>query len=301
MKARNVRLSRPLDLRLTLGPLRHGAADPCVRFESDVFWRATRTPEGPATMLLRVRDMDLEGTAWGAGASWVLEHLPELVGEHQEDGEFTTSHPVVRDLHRRLSGLRICRSGAVIESLVPTIIEQRVTTREAVRSYRQIVRRFSEPAPGPVLTHRLMLPPNPDVLADIPYWALHPFGIERKRADALRAACRARVALECATGDSAERAQQLLMSVRGVGPWSAAEVALTALGDADAVLIGDYHLHNWVCWSLAGEPRGDDERMVELLEPFRGQRGRVIRLIAATGNAPPKYGPRYNPIPIAAL
>ena len=84
------------------------------------------------------------------------------------------------------------------------------------------------------------------------------------------------------------------MAVPGIGPWTAAEVGVRALGDADAVSVGDFHLPSMVTWALAGEPRGTDERMIELLEPYRGQRGRVLRLLELTGVGPPRRGPRLS-------
>jgi 3-methyladenine DNA glycosylase/8-oxoguanine DNA glycosylase len=60
------------------------------------------------------------------------------------------------------------------------------------------------------------------------------------------------------------------------------------------VSVGDYHLPNIVAWALAGEPRGSDERMLELLEPYRGQRGRVQRLLEASHISPPAFGPRME-------
>ena len=83
-----------------------------------------------------------------------------------------------------------------------------------------------------------------------------------------------------------------LLTIPGVGPWTAAEVAVVALGDPDAVSVGDYHLPHAVTWTLAGEPRGDDARMLELLAPFAGHRGRVVRLIEAGGMTAPRRGPR---------
>lgn len=73
-----------------------------------------------------------------------------------------------------------------------------------------------------------------------------------------------------------------------------AEVARIALGDADAVSVGDYHVPHLVSWALAGEPRGSDERMLELLEPFRPHRGRVQRLLLASQIRPPAFGPRMD-------
>ncbi|HXF57914.1 MAG TPA: DNA-3-methyladenine glycosylase 2 family protein, partial [Actinomycetota bacterium] len=98
--------------------------------------------------------------------------------------------------------------------------------------------------------------------------------------------------LEDLVGRSREEAYRRLLALPGVGPWTAAEVALVALGDADAVSLGDYHLPHAVAWALAGEPRGTDQRMLELLEPYTGHRGRVLRLIAAAGIRPPRFGPR---------
>ena len=68
----------------------------------------------------------------------------------------------------------------------------------------------------------------------------------------------------------------------------------------DAVSVGDYHLPNVVAWALASEARADDARMLELLEPYRGQRGRVIRLLEASGIGAPRFGPKMPIRSIAA-
>ena len=68
-----------------------------------------------------------------------------------------------------------------------------------------------------------------------------------------------------------------------------------AFGDPDAISVGDAHLPDIVCFALAGEPRGTDERMLELLEPYRGQRGRVEVLLEASGITPPAFGPKVEP------
>jgi 3-methyladenine DNA glycosylase/8-oxoguanine DNA glycosylase len=177
----------------------------------------------------------------------------------------------------------------VVEALVPTILEQKVVGIEAKRSYAGLVRALSEPAPGP---GGLLLPPDPARLAATPYYAFHPFGVERRRADTVRMVCRHARRLEEAAGMEPADAYRRLTVVPGVGRWTAAEVARAALGDADAVSEGDYHLPHQVAWALAGEPRADDARMLELLEPYRGHRGRVIGLIEAGGLGPPRFGPR---------
>jgi 3-methyladenine DNA glycosylase/8-oxoguanine DNA glycosylase len=188
-----------------------------------------------------------------------------------------------------MPGVRTPRSRAVIEAIVPLIIEQKVVGAEARRGYRRLVRTYGEPAPG---TSDLLLPVAPDVLARIPYYSFHPFGIERKRADTVRRSCAHARWLETAADLPSLQAQRRLTAVRGVGRWTACEVARVAFGDPDAVPLGDYHLPHLVSWVLTGEPKGSDERMLELLEPYRGQRGSALRLIELSGMHPPRRGPR---------
>ena len=92
---------------------------------------------------------------------------------------------------------------------------------------------------------------------------------------------------------SPKQVQARLERIRGIGPWTSAMVTASALGDADAVPVGDYHLPNTVAWHLAGEERGDDARMLELLEPYAGHRWRVLRL-AKSGGSAPKRGPKLS-------
>lgn len=283
----------PVDLRLTLGPLRRGRLDPSMRFEPGGVWRATRTPAGPVTTHLRTRPADGTVTirAWGPGAEWALDAFPALAGAEDTEDGFDPGTGVVAELHRRLRGLRIGRSGAVVEALVPSILEQKVVGLEARRSYARLVRELGEPAPGPAAA-TLTVPPPPRVLAATPSWTFHRAGVERKRADTICRACSYAARLEEAVDMPPDDARRRLTALPGIGPWTAAEVAIVALGDADAVSVGDYHLPNQVAWALAGEPRADDARMLELLEPWRGHRGRVIRLIVVGAGAAPRYGPR---------
>jgi 3-methyladenine DNA glycosylase/8-oxoguanine DNA glycosylase len=229
--------------------------------------------------------------AWGPGADRVLEGLPALLGLDSEADPLPVIHRSVAELDRRFAGVRQGRTGAVFEALVPAILEQKVTGVEAYRAWSALVRVHGEPAPGPDGL-QLHLPPRPDVLASLPYHAFHPLGVERRRAELIaRVAARAawfEAAVELPLPDAYAR----LTALPGLGPWTAAEVATRALGDPDAVSVGDFHLANLVAFALAGEPRGDDARMLELLEPYRGRRARVIRLLELSGVRAPRYGPR---------
>ena len=290
MRIRTFRPRFPVNLRLTLVPVRRGGADPTMRLGPDGAWRATRTPDGPGSEHVVTQGGEVTVRAWGPGADWLVEHAPALVGADDDDSSFVPHHPVVADLHRRLRGLRLPRTSAVVEALVPSILEQKVIGLEARRSYASLVRRLGEPAPGPV---DLLVPPPPEAWAQVPSWTFHRCGVERKRADTVRLACSAWRRLE--------QAPERMTALPGIGPWTAAEVAGVAMGDPDAVSVGDYHLPHQVSWALAGEPRGDDARMLELLEPYRGHRGRVLRLLAAGGIGAPRYGPRLPLQRIARL
>ncbi|MGH9138791.1 MAG: DNA-3-methyladenine glycosylase family protein [Acidimicrobiales bacterium] len=293
---RVVQLGAYIDLRRSLHVLRHGANDPTVRLDESVVWRATRTPDGPATASYRLRpgEASVQVEVWGAGGSRLLEHAPALLGVDDAAADFATlvdRHRIVHELHRRLPGLRVIRSNAVFEALVPTILRQRVTSVEATRAWRQLVFRYGEPAPGPSEL-RLRLPPDPDVLATVPYHDLHRLGVERQRAETLRRASAQARRIEEAVSMPLADARRRLVAIAGVGSWTAAEVAAVALGDPDAVPVGDYHMPHDVAWALAGEPRGSDERMLELLAPFAGHRGRVCQLVAWGGRHAPRRGPR---------
>lgn len=287
-----------VDLRLTLGRLGRG---PCGRFIGGARWWITRTPLGPASVRITSDGAEITVTAWGDGAEAVIDRAPEVVGATDDPGALLPQHPVVADAVRRTHGLCIPRPANVVETLLPVILEQKVQAAAAHRSYAGAVRKWGEPAPGPAATLGLMVPPDPAVLARVPSYALHPLNVERKRAETLIRAARLGGALEAAASMPAVQARARLQVVPGVGPWTSAEVALHSLGDPDSVPVGDYHLPNVVSWALAGEARGDDARMLELLEPYRGQRGRVIRVLTAAGRHAPKFGPRMARYSIARL
>jgi 3-methyladenine DNA glycosylase/8-oxoguanine DNA glycosylase len=299
MPRRAVTLDVPLDLVRTLGVHLRGSGDPTMRLAAAHVIRATRTADGPATVELLVRADHLAAEAWGPGADCLLETIPAFVGLDDDRAGFTPGHhPLVAALDRHHPGIRLGRTQAVFESLMPAILEQKVTGTEAWRGFRGLIRRWGEPAPGPF---GLWLAPPAAVVATIPYHELHPIGIERRRADLLRrVGARANRFEEIVTMPR-EDAYRRLRAMPGIGPWTAAEVALRVLGDADAVSVGDFHLPNLVAFSLAGEIRGDDARMLELLEPWRGHRARVVRLLEIGGLRPPSFGPRLAPRSIAAI
>jgi len=222
----------------------------------------------------------------------VVAGLADLLGGRDDPAGFEPAHPLLRDAHLRHPGLRVPRTGRVFESLVPAVLEQKVTGKEARSSWRWLLQRYGEPAPGPAPVG-MHVPPPAQVWRHIPSWAWHRAGVDPKRSRTVLAAAAVAGRLEEAVGMVPDDAARRLSAVPGIGPWTVAEIAQRALGDADAVSVGDYHLSQFVGWALAGRPV-DDDGMLELLEPWRPYRYRVVRLLECSGVAKPRFGPRMT-------
>lgn len=281
--------------RLTLGPLRRGGNDPAHRVVDGVLWRCSRSPDGPVSVGLRPGDGGVHASAYGPGAGWLAERLPELLGADQDWTALDLSSvPHLGEVHRAHAGLRLPRTGLVLEALLAAIVEQKVTGLEARASWRVLLHRYGSPAPGPVPA-TMRVPPTPAELLDIPTWGWHRAGVDHARARAVRAAATVAERLQTFAELTPAEARTKLQMVPGVGEWTAAETTVRALADPDAVSVGDYHVKNWVVHALTGRPRGTDEEMLELLAPWSGQRARVVRLIELSGLRPPRFGPRMTP------
>ncbi len=285
-QSRRFAVDGPFDLALTLRQLNEGS-----KRTPEGMWWATQTPIGPGAVLLRVDGDDIEAEAWGEGAEWMLEKAPSVVGCNDDPTTLPRVNDLVTDLSRRTPGLRMPRSERVMEALFITVLGQKIQATMAHKSARSFRYKFGQPAPGPCPIQ--LLPPTADI-ASMHYTDFHQLGVERKRADIIiRCAKRANRLEEIAEMGFAE-AEQRLLAFPGIGPWTSGIIMQVAMGDADAVAVGDYHIPNTVSWALAKEPRADDARMLELLEPFAGHRGRVTMLLKFGGISAPKYGPRLG-------
>ena len=288
-------LDGPLDLVGTCRPMIDGSGDPTWEISAGRLRRGLNTPEGPAGIELRLTEGGLAVEAHGDGARWITPRVARMVGlEDDPHGFDPRLHPLVGRLAARRPWLRIGASLRLWDAVVPVVLGQRVTVGEARRSWWRLVRRYGSPAPG---LDGLFVPPSPRVVARVSLAEWHRVGVERGRAETIRRVISVLPALERAAAQSSAEFQRAAVTVPGVGPWTATALAAGVLGDPDAVLLGDLHLPHNICWALAREPRGSDERMVELLEPWRGHRGRVVRLLRGSGNSAPRRGPRYTPLP----
>jgi len=280
----------------TLRPLQRGSGDPAFRVVGPDRWLALRTPEGAASVLVRRAGTDAVAvSAWGPGAAWSVTHAPELLGQGDDWSDLdVAAHPFLADALRRQPGLRLLRTNTVTAMLVPAIMEQKVTSRQAWRAWRYLLRRFGTRAPGPAPAD-MFVPPAAEEWARIPSWEWHRAGIEPGRSATVMRAVRVAPALErtLALGRGGAVVSERLQSIPGVGRWTAAETAQRAHGDPDSPSVGDYHVPALVGWALTGGPV-DDDGMLELLEPWRGHRERVVRLIGGSGFRKPAFGPRMT-------
>ena len=276
----------------TLSALRNGLHDPTTVVDVDNFWRATMTPDGPATLWLRRLGDDTSVETFGAGSQWLESKVAEISGEYDDPPVLDCLHSAVSEAQRRHGEVRMTRSGTPYHELIPAVLGQRVTAAEAAKQWRQLCLVYGTPAPGP--NSNLRLPPAPHTMATLPYHELHQFGIDRRRAETIRTVARhfdflASLA-EQEVGPQA--ATEILTHLPGVGQWTAAVAGHVAFGDADAVAVGDFHLKNTITFALTGKHRGTDDEMLELLEHYRPHRGRVIRWLSIDDWSAPKHGPR---------
>lgn len=272
-----------------------GPTDPAFRMAGRALAFCFRTPAGPVTVELGHEPQRLDVRTWGPGATWVTPRLPALAGLEDDPDAFRPTHPVVRDLWHRFPGTHLPTLPRIFDRVIQVVGLQLVKSTEGYRSWNRLVREFGEPAPGP---HGLTLPPDPDTLAALSDAAFVAHGVPHKQARTMLRVADAAPELEAAAEGGPADLGRLLLGIRGVGPWTVGYVCGTALGDADAVLPGDYHLPHTMARMLAGLPRGDDEVMAELLEPFRGHRFRIVKLVWQGGARHRRTRPRRPDRPI---
>jgi len=287
--------TRRVDLLQTLSPLRRGVGDPAFRTDPTGIWRTQRTPHGPATLHLAAESGAVRATAWGPGADWVIDGVPELLGSGDDwAGLDVAANPFLADSLHRNPGLRLPRTRQVFEAMLAAVLEQKVTSREARIAWRYLLTRYGDEAPGPAPAGMRVFPSS-EVWRRVPSWEWHRAGVGPQRSDTAMRVTSVASSLERTLdlGRGGAEVERKLRSILGIGVWTAAETMQRAHGDPDSPSVGDYHLPALVGWALIGTPV-DDDGMLELLEPWRGHRQRVMRLITASGFTKPKFGPRMT-------
>ncbi|MEC5190051.1 MULTISPECIES: DNA-3-methyladenine glycosylase family protein [unclassified Arthrobacter] len=295
----------PFDLSLTLGTLLRGHGDPSIRTAADGLWLGFTTPAGPATLRLTAAgpraDPAIDVQAWGPGACAAADSVPRMLGRDDDWSGFdepsfhATLPRMVVEARRRNHTVRLPATGRMLDSLVPTILEQKVAVIEARRGYRYLVYRFGTPAPGAgtVAPGNLMIQPTAEQWLRIPSWEWHQAGVGPQRSATIMRALRSAAALERLAEVPAAEASAKLQTLPGIGVWTAAEVVQRTHGCPDSIAVGDYHLAAYVGAALTGR-RTDDAGMLRLLAPWAGHRQRVVRMIGLSGYRKPTFGPRMT-------
>jgi 3-methyladenine DNA glycosylase/8-oxoguanine DNA glycosylase len=300
--ARTVTFPGVVSPGMTLAPLRRGPGDPTFQVDADgAIWRTSLLPSGSVTARIsRAAANAVDCTAWGSGAEEFLDALPAMLGAVDDSSDFVLAHPIVAAAHQRVPHLRLGRTDQVLEAVIPAVLEQRVPGADAFRAWRLLVTKFGTPAPGPA-PERMRALPSAEVWRRIPSWEFHRANVDPGRARTIVGCAQRASSLERLASWPAGKTREALRSLPGVGIWTAAETAQRAFGDADALSVGDYHISKMIGWTLLGHPI-DDDAMVELLEPMRPHRHRVVRLLEVSRLAyEPRRGPRLPVQDIRAL
>ncbi|VXB74912.1 3-methyladenine DNA glycosylase/8-oxoguanine DNA glycosylase [Citricoccus sp. K5] len=304
----------PVDVRLTLGVLQRGHADPTVQSRPDGVWLCYRVPGSgdPVTVLVRPAPSALVPgpvpvLAWGPGAPAAVADAHRLLGLDDDwsafdallaprsagvSGAAALPHAVAQ-ARRANPGLRLPATGRMVDQLLTVVLEQKVTHDQARSGWRWLVRGFGEAAPAPA-PPGMLLPPTAHAVRRIPSWAWHAGWVQPAQSRAMLRVAERASALERLAGQPAGVAAETLTTVPGIGVWTAAETVQRTHGAPDTVAVGDYHLAHHVGEALTGR-RTDDAGMLRLLEPWAGHRQRVVRLVGLSGIRFRRFGPRLAP------
>jgi 3-methyladenine DNA glycosylase/8-oxoguanine DNA glycosylase len=281
LAADRMRMADSLDAVPLVDRVRRGAV--AVRIRPGLIRRAEHGPCAPLIFDAAQRGEQVDVQIWGPAATppaareealeaaraWIgwRDHVPDLVA-------VTAGHPALQRAARRIGAVRLSRLPRVGEAVGRAVLGQLVQGVEGARSAAQLAAAVGQPA-----SRDLWCWPTPMALGRTPAYAMRRCGISLRGATALHASALDDPRLERLRDDFAALDRRL-RAIRGIGAWTSAETRL-ALGDPDAVSVGDYNLPATVCHALAGTPPDacTDELMLDLLEPYRGQRGRVIQLV----------------------
>lgn len=267
------------------------AYDPTMSLTPNELWRSAQLPSGAATLhVTQTEPGQVEVEAWGPGAEAMVEACPKLLGLHDNPGNFQPEYEPMQRMLRKRQGLHMPTVPDPFRILVQVILGQRVRWQDAARSFERLVRKHGSIAPGP--NSQLMIMPEARYLSRLPSHEYASVGVEQQRARIIVRVAQSHRRITEVLDMTPEDAKARLRAFPGVGPWTEGMICVRALGLADTVPTGDLKLPHLVIWGLTGEARGDDDRMVELLEPFRPHRWRVIQLLETSGKHPPKFGPR---------
>ncbi len=238
----------PFRLDLTVALLQRLAYNPVEVFDAGRYLRVFETARGPvawsvtqppAAARLRVA---LHG-ACGDAKPW-LRRLSRALGTQQDLSHFharVRRFPEVAAMARASRGVKPPRFQSLHESFASVLLFQQVSLASAVAMLRRLVVGLTRG----VEVEGLALHPFPsaEVIAACSELELCRFGMSGAKASALRSVCQA-IASGALTEEelstlSSDALHERLLSLGGVGPWSAALLMLRGFGRLDRSPPGD--------------------------------------------------------------
>lgn len=274
-----------------------GKGNPCLRHSDKVAQLAIRTPEGPVALAATHAGASLSVITQGAGSAWIEPHLSGLFGLEDDASRFAPDGPL-KKIVPKLEGLRLPRLPVVFERLVQIVLQQLISFRDACRGWRLLLQRLGEEVPG---SQGLYWPPSAERIAGLATYELMECDILPKHAKLIQRIAKQAAGIERlwdgGNGPAAiDRLSDFLLRQDGIGPWTVGYLRGAGLGDADAVVLGDYGHPHHVAYFFTDEERGDDDQMLRLLEPYRPHRFRALMLLILGASAPPRRGPKREPL-----
>lgn len=287
--ATTLRLPEPYDMQRTLWLAGMGQRDPTLRIRETAAQLGFVTPVGPVSVSARRENNELTIRCLGDGAEWIAPRLPDLFGVNDRPHTFEPTGKAL-ELVQKWPGVHLPTLPLVFHRLVQVVLQQLVSWHDALHGWREIVRRFGTDAPD----GELRLPPSATELSKLGYYDLVQCGILPKQARLILRLSREVARLERLAATNTDALTTYLLGTQGIGDWTVQHLLGCACGHADAVLTGDYGLPHTVAWFFRGKERSDDQEMLQLLEPYRGHRFRVLNLLWQSGVVAPRRGPRMR-------
>ncbi|QMV24252.1 helix-turn-helix domain-containing protein [Streptomyces sp. SCUT-3] len=269
--------------------------------ESDAgtYRRTLRLPRGTALVELVPRPEDgwvtarmrLDDLRDLAVAVQRCRRLLDLDADPQGVDEALGADPLLAPLVAARPGLRVPGHVDGFELAVRAVLGQQVTVKGARTLAGRLVERLGKPLDAPAGTLTRLFPAAEAVAAD----DLEGIGLTGARARALRALAGAvadgRLVLD--PGADREEAARGLLALPGVGPWTASYVAMRALGDPDAMPLGDLVLRKSLGALGAPDTAAALAAAAERWRPWRAYAAGHLWALAADDGAP--AGPRTGP------
>lgn len=271
----------PLPLAELLAFLGTRAVKGVEALHEGAYWRTLRLPHGVGTVALGppaseghsgvVCRLCLEDERDEAAAVARCRHLLDLDANPAVIDAHLADDPLLGLYVRRTPGLRVPGAVDGAELAVRAILGQQVSVAGAATLAGRLVARYGEPlaepvAVGPhVLSHTF---PTPAALLTA---TPDSFSMPRSRVATLMGVCAALEAGEIVLEPEADLAEteRRLLDLRGIGPWTAAYIAMRALHDPDAFLPSDLGIKQ--AFARHGLP--DDPRQIavhaEAWRPWR--------------------------------